>query len=215
MLKSFKNKLIKSYNQNIKSVDDHIILKWSSKKSMMNRYNQCNKLLPTRKKLAWLDVGCGTGILFQISKKKIDRYDRIIGLDVNKKILEIARKRNKDKKIQFINKDLISFDAKNLDIITLIGVLQNCGETPEKIILKISELIKIGGIIILNFKTENKKKFKKKDEIQRYSVKNIKKTLINNKFEILKSFGFDAQFNKRVNSYLSGEEFICAKKKGF
>jgi len=117
---------------------------WAKKRSVMRRYDltahiydiryaeeQAAKIKATLESLRIggksriLDVGCGTGILFDYITEEAET---IVGLDISKKILIQAKKRAE----RFANAHLILADADNMplknrvfDFVFAITVLQN------------------------------------------------------------------------------------------
>ena len=95
-----------------------------------------------------LDVGCGTGILFDYITEKVET---VIGMDISKKILLQARKRAKN----FQNAHLILADADNIPLkektfthafgITLLQNMPN----PAKTLKEIKRVTRDGAYIIV------------------------------------------------------------------
>lgn len=55
----------------------------------------------------YYDIGCSTGeTIYNIFKRHNKKDIKIYGLDIQRKMLQLARVRNKSKKIQFLKKDL-------------------------------------------------------------------------------------------------------------
>lgn len=102
-----------------------------------------------------LDVGCGTGLLFEYVA---DKAEMVVGLDISKKILEQAKKRS----AKFDNVHLVLADADHTPFkngifshIFAITLLQNM-PNPEKTLTEIKRVAKIEALIIV---TGLKKKF--------------------------------------------------------
>ena len=140
---------------------------WKRKRSIMRRYDltahiydmryaeeQAAKIEAALEKLTMetsafiLDVGCGTGILFDYVAEKVET---VIGLDISKKILLQAKKRSKN----FQNAHLILGDADNIplreNIFTYVfGVtlLQNMPK-PAKTLKEIGRVAKENATIVV------------------------------------------------------------------
>ncbi|MEM2875642.1 MAG: class I SAM-dependent methyltransferase [Candidatus Bathyarchaeia archaeon] len=106
---------------------------------------------------AVLDVGCGTGLLFDFVAPKADF---LVGLDFSRKILEKAKKREKG----YHNVHLVRADADHLpfregvfDRIFSITLLQNIPD-PEKLLREILRVSKVNGVGVM---TALKRKFSK------------------------------------------------------
>ena len=104
------------------------------------------------KKLRILELGCGSGgHAFNLQKKG----HKIVALDSSKKMIKIAQKKNKQKKIKFLNKDLTKFiSKKKFDVIILLFHVVNFLKTKKdlKILSDNSyKNLKKNGIIIFDF----------------------------------------------------------------
>ena len=102
-----------------------------------------------------LDLGCGTGILFQHINKTTKL---LVGLDVSSKLLQEARKYTKSKP----NTELIRADADNMpfpdhifDSVFAITLLQNMPD-PAKTIFEMKRVSKTEAVFVV---TGLKKKF--------------------------------------------------------
>jgi 2-polyprenyl-3-methyl-5-hydroxy-6-metoxy-1,4-benzoquinol methylase len=96
-----------------------------------------------------LDVGCGTG---ELTKKLTLFGKNIIGIDVSENMLHEARKRNSDKKIDYLNisaENYLEKTDKKFDIIISISALHHMNE--EKILkLMKNKLTENGKILVLD-----------------------------------------------------------------
>jgi ubiquinone/menaquinone biosynthesis C-methylase UbiE len=159
---------------------------WKKKRTIMRRYDLTAHLYDMRyaeeqrakieaalekltieKPALILDVGCGTGILFDYVAEKAEA---IVGVDISRKILLQAKKRAKN----FQNVHLILADADNMPIkenvfthIFGITVLQNM-PNPTKTLNEIRRVAKENAKIVV---TALKKAFTEKEfeEILRYA----------------------------------------------
>ncbi len=94
-----------------------------------------------------LDVACGTGTHIQLLKKHLE----VIGLDKNKEMLEIARKKNPS--IKFVQGDMQSFNLGKFDVILCYfnSILYNT--TNEELFKTLTEFwnhLDKGGLLIFN-----------------------------------------------------------------
>lgn len=102
------------------------------------------------KKIKILDAGCGTG---ELSLGLSDGKREILGLDINGKSIEIAKKRVirfSTKKVKFEHFDFVkkALPKNNFDFIYSIGVLHHT-ENPEKNFNKLIKSLKVGGYITI------------------------------------------------------------------
>lgn len=102
-----------------------------------------------------LDVGCGTGLLFDYVAEKTEE---LIGLDTSRKILLQAKKRSE----RFANTHLILADADNMpfedcvfNYVFAMTIIQNM-PNPEKTVDEVKRVAKKTGVMVI---TGLKKKF--------------------------------------------------------
>ncbi len=112
------------------------------KKYVKGRFQKC------------LDAGCGTGIS---TEYLLELCDEIMAVDISEKMLEIAKRKLKNKNVRFLNKDLkeINFD-KEFDLIFCITVLQDDPES-EKILEKLKKALKENGILVISVLKRSKR----------------------------------------------------------
>jgi len=98
-----------------------------------------------------LDVGCGTGILFD---HVADEADEIVGLDFSKKCLLQARERTRNKRLR--NVQLIQADADNmpfrkevLNAVFAITILQNT-PSPDETLAEIKRVSRNDAIFVVS-----------------------------------------------------------------
>jgi 2-polyprenyl-3-methyl-5-hydroxy-6-metoxy-1,4-benzoquinol methylase len=113
----------------------------------MKTVENTNKYL-TRSDIV-LDYGCATGNkALQIA----GNVKKIYGIDISSKMIEAAKRRTAECKIE--NADFVQatifdekFDAKSFDVILAFNVL-HFSEDMQKVMKRINELLKSGGLII-------------------------------------------------------------------
>lgn len=119
-----------------------------------------------------LDVGCGTGTHLRFLENDFD----CMGLDINKPVLDIAKKETK--KTKFVKGDMKSFQLKQkFDVITClfssIGYTKTV-ENLEKTIENFSKHLKQGGIVIIE-PWFTKKEFKDGHiNLEKYETEDLK-----------------------------------------
>ncbi|MGB9741505.1 MAG: class I SAM-dependent methyltransferase [Candidatus Bathyarchaeia archaeon] len=154
---------------------------WNKKREIMQRYDvtadiyemryaeeqkmkieTALKEIKVKRHCAILDVGCGTGILFNYVA---DKAEKVVGLDVSRKTLLKAKQRTKN----FGNIHLVLADADNMpirecafDYIFGITLLQNMPK-PNETLKEINRVTKENAKIVVTGmkKAFNLKEFKK------------------------------------------------------
>ena len=142
---------------------------WAKKRRLMKRYDLTASIYDLRyadeqkakieaalrnTKAKWrglvLDVGCGTGILFDYIT---DRPEMIVGLDLSKKTLLEAKARTTKKNPD--NVHLVQADADNMpfgdgmfDRVSAVTVLQNA-PNPDKMLKEIRRVAKDEAVFVL------------------------------------------------------------------
>tara|TARA_Y100000816_G_C26104526_1_gene586436 strand:+ start:1432 stop:2106 length:675 start_codon:yes stop_codon:yes gene_type:complete len=209
-------KLIREYNKSFfEKKFEFQKIKWTSKKSMENRYNLLFSILPKKKFLNWIDIGCGTGGAFKYYKKTEYKINKIYGLEINENLYKYTKKKFLKQDIIIENSDVINFNSKNkFELITLIGVLQNCGHNPFDVLKKTSRILKKNGLIFLTTKNVNFKNLTIKNSNQHswFNPFEIANELKKNSIKIIKMFGFDPHTNTVKNLDQSNTFFILGKK---
>jgi ubiquinone/menaquinone biosynthesis methyltransferase len=103
-------------------------------------------LLPLHESPVCVDLACGTGdVVFLLA----DRYPRgqIAGVDITKRMLDIARKRNTHPNVSFVKQDMesLAFVSESVDIVTGSYALRNAPHL-EKVINEVGRVLKPRGV---------------------------------------------------------------------
>ena len=96
-----------------------------------------------------LDAGCGTGSITSSISKYLGENGKIIGVDVNKNVLEVASNQFGDyKNVSFTEGNLykLPFEDNTFDFVFSHGVLIHC-EKPELVLKECYRVLKKGGVI--------------------------------------------------------------------
>ena len=137
-----------------------------------------------------IDLGCGTGIT---TIPWIKKFDKIIGIEISKPMLEEAIK--KSSQVKWINQDIIHLNVKErVDVVTChFDVLNHILRKKElqKVFDNVYRVLNNDGIFIFDMMSpESFIWLEKKDKIDKisersYSKEEVKEMLIKSKFKIL------------------------------
>jgi len=204
------------YSESSKKKGEHEKVIWGTKKGMLNRYKLLFKLIKKNKVYKWLDIGCGTGLIFEYQQKNYKNIYYKVGIELNKNLYNFARKKKYQKKPSFINKDFMQFNTnEKFDLITMIGVLQNCGYEYKKIFKRIKKFLKKNSFLFLTSKNilfdKLNNKDIKKSEHEWFNPIKISKYLSENGFQIIYVSAFNFYKNKKEDFKKSENFFIYAK----
>ena len=123
---------------------------WENKKQEFRNQRLANMEKYCKNEIdKFLDIGCGEGYTLTIALKR--GWD-VHGIDISDNRIEAA----KNKKIKFLNKNIYkaSFPDNCFDAIYVDSVLEHILE-PQKMMLEINRILKIGGIIYVGVPNEN------------------------------------------------------------
>lgn len=158
-------------------------------------YNECSScyvrnFVVSLKGRSLLDVGCGVGIFIEVAKSR--GFD-VWGVDINKNILHLV---SKEIGSRIMINDFESFEInRKFDIITMWYVLEHLPD-PEKIIAKVWNMLKYGGIFAVStpngdgassrFNPEWYYSVVPKDHIFEFSPKSLSLLLSRNGFKVVR-----------------------------
>lgn len=109
------------------------------------------KLLNLKPGEKLLDVGCGTGSLLKVAKR-LHPDNEMIGIDIDKKVLEIARKKLASAEIQLINTgaESLPFPDKSFDVVVSTLIFHHLPtEIKKKALSEIKRVLKPDGCFLL------------------------------------------------------------------
>jgi tRNA (cmo5U34)-methyltransferase len=153
-------------------VDKNIFAKnssWSFDKNVPKNFDKhIRKSVPLYNETHWLceqisdfyikddsivyDIGCSTGKLLNkiANRHKSKKKTKYIGLDVVKKMITYAQKKNKHKQIKFLNKNIIKQKLKKSDFIICFYTLQFIHPKHRQNVLnKLFKSLNWGGALFL------------------------------------------------------------------
>lgn len=99
-----------------------------------------------------LDVGCSSGVIANELSKE---FKRVVGIDVDKKAVELAKKMFKKKKLEFgiADGEELNFKSDTFDVV-VCNQVYNFVDNPQKLIDEIHRVLKPGGVCF--FSARNK-----------------------------------------------------------
>jgi len=114
---------IKRYN---KRFDEYGIsaktLGWGSKKDQLTRFKTATTFIDFTNK-SILDIGCGFSDFYDFIIKKNIKIKEYKGIDINKNLINVSRKKYPKNKYEIRNILLNNYDVYQADIVTLFGLL--------------------------------------------------------------------------------------------
>lgn len=106
------------------------------------------KYLPKNRKITILDFGCGSGILFE-KLKKLNPHSRLIGIDVSKEAIKLAREKFPNDNFYIIQDgQTFPISDKSIDFILATDVIEHVYET-NKTLAEFYRILKPDGKLLL------------------------------------------------------------------
>ena len=217
-MKKFQ-KIINQYNLAFyRAKNEFEMVKWSNSITMINRFLFFFKILKKKKYKNWIDVGSGTGKIFEIAKESKISFEKTYGIDLNQKLIKFAKSKRTLRKVKFSVKNFLNYNPKRkYELLSAIGILQNCGINYRIFLKKIFQILKNDGEFFITFKSNDwiklkDKKFVREKDLIRHNPKLILESL-DIKFTIIKHGGIDLKKKIICNSKITGDYFIYGKKK--
>lgn len=210
-LKTIQNE----YERSLGEEEGYKKVQWGSNQGMINRFKLVRKLLSgiTYKRL--LDIGCGTGDLFKVIKKRDKEY---FAYDLNFHMVLCAQQNIRENVRYFVASSYpIPLKADSMDVVTLIGVLQNCGVSVDEVIAEIHRVVRPGGYVFLITKNLGWEKFidgelEPEKGMNWFFDEDINISLRKYGFEIKEKGGFVNQTGRVTYMEKSHEIFYWVKK---
>ena len=164
IVKKHKDDVKHEYTESSKLPTDEQKAMWGSEASMLNRFRLGLDTINWTNVKTWLDIGCGTGRFFQLAERQNLQFQQLIGVDFTEALIVQAQERDFSNPINFEVCDLETMpaDIQNVDLITLIGVLQLCGCSLKIALNKCVDRLAVGGQVFLTTKHLGWSAFKEK-----------------------------------------------------
>ena len=94
-----------------------------------------------------LDIGCGTG---EFSKILTQKCDKVIGIDVAPKMIEMAKERNASSSIEYLLSDADTFLEKNENTFdTIVSIAAFHHMDYHKMLVQCKKALKPGGFLVI------------------------------------------------------------------
>lgn len=149
-----KDVVIDEYTRVSQSPKEFQKAKWSSEASMLNRFRLGLDQLQWDQAQRWLDVGCGTGKFFSVVEDSGYCFELLMGVDIVPELVHQAERRCLNSVAEFKSTDMddLPMEFQNFDVVSLVGVLQRCGLSPQRMLRLCTERLKSNGQLFLTTK---------------------------------------------------------------
>lgn len=213
---SSKKQIISEYTETSFQKEKYQKLRWGSKEGMYNRFNLLSNLIKKYKLKNILDIGCGTCDLNYYLKKYHNNIN-YFGMDLTFNILKYSDNNIKSKSVN-ADVEYIPFRNNYFDLVSLIGIVQNCGVKLDIIFKKVRNVLNTNGFLFFMTKNLCWEKFLTDELIPEidhnwFLEEEIENDLYNNNFEIIEKNGFLPRTNEIVKPVQSHEIFYLTKLK--
>jgi SAM-dependent methyltransferase len=154
-----KATVLAKYQETSLEAEEHRKL-MSSKQTWENRFDEVADIIPWSQVRTWLDVGCGTAKLFETVISRGDAKDlhECVGIDAIANNIRTSQ----DKKwparpsvrlLQWDIEDLDRLSDGPFDLVTMVGVVYQCGLPPAISVERCLGRLATGGLLLVT--TEN------------------------------------------------------------
>lgn len=214
-----KNEVVAEYLASSYEFSSFERAKWGSIESQQGRFLFALKKLDFSKMKLWLDLGCGEGDFFELAECNSMRFELMHGVDITPTMIIKAQEKTFSNPVQFTVSDLESLpeSVSGYDLVTLIGVLQQCGMIPANVFKVINRTLKTNGILYLTTKNIDWDQFtsgilKPVTSHSWFDYQDLEKELVINGFEIVEAAGLDPINILDIPMYKSHTMYIIARK---
>lgn len=149
-----KRGVVAQYRIANKATNAHERALWGSEESMMGRFHLALDLLGENLSGRWLDIGCGEADFFKLAEVRDYRFEQLVGIDITPEMIDHARRKSFHSPAEFHVADLEHLPEKmqGFDLVTLIGVLQQCAVAPEIALQSLAKTLAPDGRLLLTTK---------------------------------------------------------------
>ena len=154
-----KAEVLARYEQHSHEAEEHRQM-MSGAQTWENRFDEAARLIRWGGVRTWLDVGCGTARFFEkvIASGAAPDLERCLGVDATANSLATARAKRWPERpiVSFMQHDVEDLDvlgAGTFDLVTMVGVVYQCGVAPAVAVEKCLRRLTAGGTFLVT--TEN------------------------------------------------------------
>lgn len=147
-----KADIVAEYSNVAHESEDYQKAKWGSHDSMYNRFLLGLEVIDWRSVQRWRDVGCGSGLFFSVVEEAGHSFEELSGIDITPELVQQADSRTLQSPARFECQDFETLGQDEYDLITMLGVLQQCGVSPQEAVKALSEQLASGGFLFLTTK---------------------------------------------------------------
>ncbi len=130
---------------NMKEFFDSLASDWD-KRSNHEHIEDIIRKINIHKNSKILDVACGTGILEEYLLKC--NPEEILGVDISKNMIEIAKEKNKDKRVKYLCEDIFNIEVGKWDFIIVFNAFPHFIDK-GKFLNHLSKLLNKDGKIVI------------------------------------------------------------------
>jgi len=176
-IKQINNVTMERYNKRFEKYGlEAKTLGWGSKKDQLTRFETATIYVNFAGKSV-LDIGCGFADFYEFLINNDIKIKKYKGIDINDKLVEVAKKRFPENRYEVRNILLNNYDKEQADIVTLFGLLNFKLETDNPAYTKemVTEAWKITKeMLIVDFlSTHLTKEYPKEDFVYYHDPKDV------------------------------------------
>jgi SAM-dependent methyltransferase len=155
-----KADVLARYENHSRSPEEYRKAIWTNPTTWENRFSEVARLVEWARVRSWLDVGCGTARLFEkvIAGGAAPVLQRCVGIDaIANNVAEARRKKwPVHPQVAVLQKDIEDLDGLDegpFDLVTMVGVVYQCGLPPAYAVERCVRQVAADGQLIVT--TEN------------------------------------------------------------
>jgi ubiquinone/menaquinone biosynthesis C-methylase UbiE len=167
---------------------------WTSRKSMMAKFNTALKIVEINEEDYVLDIGCGNGMFEKVFMAKYSKP--IYAIDISDEELKLAKKRCPECWYEKLSITDIAYPDETFNVIFCIGVLQNFNGSVDKTLKEIYRVLRKDGEIFIITLDSKCKVPDNKLNLRTYVPEDLMKKMENIGFERISYGAIDTRKSK-------------------